>query len=153
VYDRWEYDVPASTSEEDAIKVPLRISQGVIQQISIGFPSGCGAYDPITGLTTLLARCRLWCGSTPVVPRSPSHYIAADSYIVEIPNQEFEVTKGRTTLTWEVWNLDDVFSHELWIGINWRQFEEEDEVLPTLLRIEKQLQDLNVKLGYLVGVG
>jgi hypothetical protein len=124
VYDTWGYQIPANTPEDESIKVEIKISLGIITDVYMGFPAGCASYDLPTQFTYRLARARLWFGASPILPRSASEFIAADDFVVHAGPVNFPVLQGESTLTWELWNLDDTYPHELWLGINWLTQEE-----------------------------
>lgn len=146
MYDTWEYQIPAGTSEAELIKKELGISLGIITDVYIGFPAGCAAYDVATTTTFRLARCRLKRAASMIVPRSPKQYVAADDFVVHAGPLRFPVLKGDPILTWELWNLDDTYPHELWIGINWLTQAELERMEISLDELNKTMKELTKAL-------
>lgn len=139
MFDKWEYEIPKNTAESDRILQDVLISLGVITSISIGFPAGCGGYDWDTGESVSLARTKLRWQQSPIVPRTPRGYLAADDFVVHIEPVLFPILKGDPTLTWELWNLDDTYSHELWLGINWLTKQELEAQLEEMKKLNMNI--------------
>jgi len=127
MFDRWEYTIPADTSEANKKKRECKISTGVLTGMWMFFPAGCHG----------LARSRVILGSKPIMPRSPGHYVAADDMAIVL-SQVNEPIKGNLPfLSWECWNVDDTYPHTLWLGAEWSS---EDE--PLSLKTYKATQAL-----------
>jgi hypothetical protein len=140
MFERWEYEIPKNTAEADKVEEEVEISLGVITAVEVGFPAGCGGYDWSTNESVSLARTRLRRGRDAIAPRSPAGYLAADDFVIRIEPMLFPVLLGDPILTWELWNLDDTYPHELWLGINWLTRDELEAQLD-------QMKALNVNLG------
>ena len=145
MYEQWEYEIPAGTSEEDRKTVELKISLGIITDIYVGFASGCGVYDTVSGHSYYLARCRVMHNLLPIAPRSGKAFLAADDFVITIREVNYKILTGEATLTWELWNLDDTYPHKLWIGVNWKTKELYEEELAQLNQI-RELLELNTEL-------
>ena len=124
MYETYGRQIPANTTEDDKIVMECPISLGIITDVYIGFPAGCTSFDEPSQTTFRLARCRLKRGESNIIPRSPSDYIAADDFVVHAGPVNFPVLTGDAILSWELWNLDDTYPHELWMGVNWLTQEE-----------------------------
>lgn len=139
MFERWDYEVPKNTSEENLLRQEIEISLGVITSVQIGFPAGCGGYDWATNTSLYLARSRLKWKETTIVPRSPAQFLAADDFVIHMEPVAFPLLTGDPTLSWELWNLDDTYPHNLWLGINWLTKEELEKELD-------QLKEFNLSL-------
>jgi len=137
IFDRWEYTVPANTAEDSAIKVECKISSGLLRGVGVDFPYGCN----------YLARCRVFLGEKPVLPRSSGSYLAANGRITEARYLNEKVRQDLPVLKWFVWNLDDTFPHTLVLEAEW-QSEEEIYEKQTYLSV----QDLTLTINRLVGL-
>jgi len=142
LYDQWEYQIPKATSEENLIEIPIKISLGIITDIYIGFPRGCGYYDEATDTTYHLARTRLFWHSSIIVPRSPKSFIGADDYVVHAGPMKYRILKGEPELTWQLWNLDEGKSHKLWLGVNWMTKEEVEADILALESLNLTMKDM-----------
>lgn len=119
MFDQWQNDITANTSEADEDIRKIHISRGVITKITIDFPYGCEN----------LARCRLRVGNRPLVPRRNKGYVHGNG--VQIDTGEIrEPTQGQNpTLYWHCWNVDETHNHELTLSATWRAKMPEDELL------------------------
>ena len=147
MFERWEYEIPKNTAEADKILEHVEISLGVITAVEVGFAAGCGGYDWSTNESVMLARSRLLWKQSAIAPRSPSGYLAADDFVIRIEPMLFPILKGEPILTWELWNLDDTYPHELWLGINWLTKEELEKELDQMKQLGYSMQSLTQLLA------
>jgi hypothetical protein len=146
VYDSWSYQIPAITSEANRIREKVHISLGIITDVYVGFPAGCASYDVATDTTYRLARMRLLRAAEPILPRSKGTYLAADDFVVHAGPLQFPVLKGDPVLTWELWNLDDTYPHELWLGVNWLTKEELEKAIDAMKETSLETRTLRQML-------
>jgi hypothetical protein len=69
-------------------------------------------------------------------------YLGADDFVIHVANVNHPVLSGDPILDWELWNLDDTYPHELWMGVNWITKEELDAELEQLKEANLRLEDL-----------
>jgi len=132
--DRWEYTIPANTAEEEAIRVECKVTPGTLKSMAIYFPSGCQN----------LARCRVFVGERPVVPRSSKHYIAGDDGLISFMYLNDPIVDDMPVLNWDVWNLDDTYDHTIWVSAEWMSADEPYE--KTMLEVLKDFVSIMKKL-------
>jgi len=137
LFDRWEYTIPANTAEENAVRVECRISPGTLKSVHIFFPLGCQG----------LARCRVFLGEKPVAPRSAKNFISGDDTLVKIDNLHDLISENVPVLNWDVWNLDETFSHTPWMSAEWISADEPYEKTMT-----ETLKDFVTIMKKLIGV-
>lgn len=109
MFDRWEYTIPANTSEENAVRVECKITKGFLRTLMVYFPPGCHG----------LARCRVFAGERPIAPRSAKNYVAADGMAVYIQYLNEPIQEDIPVLNWDVWNVDDTHDHTIWMSAEW----------------------------------
>lgn len=114
MFDRWSKSISANTAEADANKNECKISSGLLTEIGIYFPSGCKN----------LARCRVFLGEKPIMPRSAKNYIAANGLLIVSRDLNELITPNMPVLNWFTWNVDTAFNHELWMYANWMSDEQ-----------------------------
>ena len=114
MFDSWEYQIAANTSEANRVTHPCKISPGIIRDVRVFFPLGCNG----------LARCRVFKGQAPIAPQSSGSYITGDGLDVGATDI-YEPTEGNMPeLTWEIWNVDDTYAHTLTLKAAWVTEEE-----------------------------
>lgn len=109
MHDRWEYTIPANTAEADRKIVECPVSCGVLTRLTVYFPPG--NYD--------FGRCRIKLGEKPIAPRSPGGFLTSNGHMIVIEDMEENITENRPVLTWELWNLDETWSHTPWMTAEW----------------------------------
>lgn len=137
INDRWEYTVTANTAEADAHKEKCDISPGLLTDIFLYFPPGCKN----------LARCRVFLGEKPIAPRSSKKYYSGHGTLVELRGMRELISVNIPVLNWQIWNLDDTYSHNLIMWALWIGAEEEAQYL-TL----EEIKLLNKLLKGMVGL-
>lgn len=109
MHDRWEYTIPPRTAEADAIFYECPVSAGTLIRLIIYFPPG----------NFNLGRCRIKLGEKPIAPRSPAGFLTSDGHMIVIEDMEENITENRPMLTWELWNLDEMYPHTPWMSAEW----------------------------------
>lgn len=137
MFDRWEYTIPANTAEADAVRVTCPITKGFLKSINIYFPPGCWG----------LARCRIFVGQRPIVPRSSANFIAADSALIPIRYLNEPVQDDIPVLNWDVWNLDQAYPHTIWMSAEWLSEEK-----PYEMQMAHQMEEFITVINRLLGV-
>lgn len=131
MFEQFEYTIPANTSLANRAKQELKISIGILTDLFIFFPAGCHG----------LARCRVFLGEKPVAPRTPSSYVAGDDGPVNVNSLLEPIKPNLPVLNWELWNLDDTYTHTLWLGATWTPLTESE-----LKQILLELKTMNLNL-------
>lgn len=134
MFDQWELTIPANTAETAPEKKECKISIGILTELFVFFPAGCHG----------LARCRVFLGMKPVAPRSPKHYLAGDDGPIDVKGLIEPIRPNLPVLNWELWNLDETYTHTLWLGATWTPLEESE-----LDQMIEQLKNLNYKIAQL----
>ncbi|HUX62101.1 MAG TPA: hypothetical protein VMV32_12375 [Ignavibacteriaceae bacterium] len=78
------------------------ISKGWIYRAWVIFPPGCAG----------LVKVRIEHEGHPIIPINKSDYIKADDYVFELP-MFYEVPEEPYQLTFEGWNEDESYNHEI----------------------------------------
>lgn len=136
MYDRWEYTIPADTAEADRIRVKCPITKGFLRSLTVFFPPGCFN----------LARCRVFAGERPVAPRSAANYIAADGMATHLQYLNEPIWEDIPVLNWDVWNVDELFDHTIWMSAEWISEEKPCE-MKMMHQMEEFLQIMRDVLG------
>jgi len=136
VYEHVTYTIAANTAEADRTTEELKISPGILKDLSVYFPAGCHS----------LARCRISIGETPVAPRSQGGYITGNGGWLPIDDIYEPITGNRPVLKIELWNLDEEYDHTIHVTAKWLT-EEETQAERTLLaaiheRIDKLVRSM-----------
>lgn len=109
MFDQWHYTIPANTAETSKKTVYLSISTGIVTKVGVYFPFGCEN----------LARCRVFLGNRPILPRSSRRYMHGNGVLIDTGDIK-EPTRGqRLKIRWELWNIDDTFPHEITLNMTW----------------------------------
>jgi hypothetical protein len=114
VFEQWFHTTLANTSEANADRVQCKISNGILRGIYIYFPSGC----------CYLAKCRVFLGEKPVIPRSAKGYIAGEGTLVPATHLFDDITENLNVLNWIVWNEDTTYPHTLFLIAEWTSEDE-----------------------------
>lgn len=126
MYDRWQYKIPANTAEEDAIRVKCPVSPGFLKSLTIYNPPGCQSR----------ARSRIFLGEKPIAPRSASNYIALEGIALTISDMNEPIKDDLPVLNWDVWNVDTMYPHTIWMSAEWISVDEPYEKTTTRLMRE-----------------
>ena len=138
MFDQWQYTVPANTSEADRIRLECHISKGKLVFVQVDFPYGCEH----------LARSRVLLGERAILPRSLRNYVTASGHPVYSQPIDEPVAGNIPILNWEVWNVDEVYDHELTLSATWITEEEERRIIE---RLDKSNMYLKALVESLVG--
>lgn len=131
MFEQWQQTVSANTAEADLTRAELKISSGYITRISVYFPFG----------VEHLARCRVLLGSKPLLPRSKAGYATGNGVLVDTGDIR-EPTKGNNpVLTWELWNLDDTYTHELTLNVTWLPTLPEESIILEVQNLTKYVRN------------
>lgn len=137
MFDRWEYTIPADTAEADKIRVKCPITRGFLRSITLFMPEGCWNY----------ARCRVFVGERPIVPRSAGNFIALNGIAERIRYLNEPVWDDIPMLNWDVWNLDDTYDHTIWMSAEWLSEEK-----PYEMKMVHQMEEFLSLMRNLIGV-
>jgi hypothetical protein len=134
VYEHRTYTIAANTAEADRTTEELKISPGILTDLSVYFPPGCHS----------LARCRISIGETPIAPRSRGNYITGNASTLPI-NGIYELISDKVPhLKIELWNLDEEYDHTIHVTAKWLT-EEEMQAEKSLLALIAQRIDALVR--------
>lgn len=137
MFDRWEYTIPANTTEANAVKRECKVTRGVLTDLLIYFPPGCHN----------LARCRIFLGEKAIAPRDESNFIAADGMAIPIRYFNEPIKEDLPVLNWHCWNLDDTFDHTIWMSAQWIGLDE-----PYEAKMYQELKNLALLLKRMMRV-
>ena len=130
MFDQWQQTVPANTAEADSLKVKLTISPGILRAIYLYFPAG----------VQQLAKCRVFLGVKPIVPRSAGRFVTGEDVLIPVTNMTENISENIPELTWELWNEDDTYDHTLWLNAEWITAEEAETQLSLFQRMTAALE-------------
>lgn len=139
--DRWEHTITANKAFASRDKLQLQISPGVLTKLIIFFPAGCQS----------LARCRVFLGQKPVAPRSAAHYLAGDNLAIVLDQMDESIKENLPELNWELWNIDDTYSHTLWLLAEW--ISEDEPYAMKTYRVTRNLASILTRMFRAIGLG
>ena len=93
---------PAGKTELTKTVRHFHINKGWIYRAWLIFPPGCAG----------LVKVRVLHQGHPIIPINKSDYIKADDYTFELP-MYYEIPTEPFRVTFEGWNEDDTYSHEI----------------------------------------
>lgn len=93
---------PKNTAEADAKITEIKITNGVITQVMIIFPTGCAG----------LVNIQFFMGGHQFVPSTEGQVIKADGVLITSP-EFLVITDAPRIITVKTWNDDDTFPHTL----------------------------------------
>lgn len=96
----------ANTVEANAKKTKIKITNGVITQVMILFPSGCAG----------LVNIQFFMGGHQFVPSTPGQVIKADGVLITSP-EFLEINDAPRIITIKTWNNDEIYAHTLEVMI------------------------------------
>ena len=131
MFEQWEQLIDKDKGEDELNRVECKISMGVLTDLFVFFPAGCHG----------LARCRVFLGMKPVAPRSPKLFLAGDDGPINVRGLVEPIRPNLPVLNWELWNLDETYTHTLWLGATWTPLEESE-----LEQMIEQLKSLNLNI-------
>lgn len=106
-------EVPKNTAEGSPAIVTLPIGPGTITRWNIGFPAGCA------GLVHVIIK-RF---DHQVLPEGEGESLYWDNYMFEIA-EGLEMDQPPYEVIIEAWNLDDSYSHTVFVGVEVTEFPE-----------------------------
>ena len=96
----------ANTAEANAKKTDIKVTNGVIHEVSVYFPPGCAG----------LVYCQIFEGGHQFVPSTEGQFLRGDN--IPIDSKEFyEITGAPRWITIKTWNLDDTYDHTIEVFI------------------------------------
>lgn len=135
MFDEWSYTIPANTAETNRIIQNLPISTGVITKVTLYFPFGCEN----------LAYCRVFMGNRPILPRSSRRVMKGNGVLIDTGDIRESTLGQRPRIRWELWNLDETFTHELTLNITWLSSLPENSIVAEVKALTGSVRDF-VKL-------
>jgi len=118
---------PANTLEANAKQTEIKITNGVITQVMILFPTG----------TAGLVNVQFFMGGHQFVPSTEGQVIKADGVLITSP-EFIEVNDAPRIITVKTWNLDDTYDHTIEVLIT----QLEKQAIPTLALAEGIVKSL-----------
>lgn len=137
MFDRWEYTITKGTAEADAVRVQCHVTKGFLRTLTVYFPPGCQA----------LVRTRVAVGERPIAPRSVKNYIAADGLAVQLLYLNEPMWDDIPVLNWDIWNIDTVNDHTIWMAAEWLSEEK-----PYEMQLVHQMAEFIDTIKDLIGV-
>ena len=98
--------VPAATAETSRIKIPMKLTVGIIHFAEFDFPAGCN--------NQVFTRVKQ--GGVQIWPRNLSGTLSGNFFPIRF-NEILEIKKGETNLTLESWAPITVFQHKIRLRI------------------------------------
>jgi len=137
MFEQWQYTITALTAEADLVRRELAISKGILKRLDVLFPFGCEFY----------ARCRVFVGSKPILPRSSKGYATGNGMPVSTGDIFESMLEDIPTLIWELWNLDEIYPHTLTLSATWIAEEEQEAIKKELAKQTSYLKEIADALG------
>lgn len=103
---RFSISTPADTAEADKVKTDLKLTDGVIHQLDVVFPSGPQGY----------LHCQICHGLHQVWPTNPDEDFASSNEKISF-KEFYELNYAPFVLSVYTWNLDDTYDHEVIIRV------------------------------------
>jgi len=107
MYYYLEVNIPPNTSEDSPIIKTIKLGEGMLDFIDIGFPDW----------SSRLARCRILYNTIQLLPWNRDNSIAGDNYTLHVP-LEFNLSDEPYEIELRCFNLDDTFQHQLSFGFS-----------------------------------
>jgi hypothetical protein len=95
-----------STSEANAKVTEIKVTDGVIHEVSVYFPSGCAG----------LVYCQIFEGGHQFVPSTEGQFLRGDGILID-SKEFYEIDTAPRWITVKTWNLDDTYNHTIEIMI------------------------------------
>jgi len=96
----------ANTTEANAKKTELKVTDGVIHEVSVYFPSGCAG----------LVYCQIFEGGHQFVPSTEGQFLRGDGILID-SKEFYEIDTAPRWITVKTWNLDDTYAHTIEVFI------------------------------------
>jgi len=101
-----EIRIPANTSKNDPLGVILDVVEGTVKRVWVRWYWGSGN----------LCGCRLVRGGSQVWPTSLTEWFLSSPYPLTF-EEAYPVTDEPLEINIEAYNLDDTYSHTVWVGV------------------------------------
>ena len=99
-------ETSANTSEANATKTELKVTDGVIHEVSVYFPPGCAG----------LVYCQIFEGGHQFVPSTEGQFLRGDGILID-SKEFYEIDDAPRWITIKTWNLDDTYDHTIEVFI------------------------------------
>lgn len=103
MFYRYSLTIPADTTQEDSLQIPLYLSYGIVHQVELGFPPGCAG----------LVHASIWHLEHQAWPSNPDHNFGWDDYNIRIINEHFPLLAPPYFMTLRAWNDDTIYPHTI----------------------------------------
>src|SRR3990167_779674 len=94
--------IAANTAESSASRTDIKVTNGIITQVQILFPSGCAG----------LVNVQLFTGGHQFVPSTHGQVIKADGVLISSP-EFLEITDAPRIISIVAWNNDETYPHTI----------------------------------------
>jgi len=98
-----ELTIPAQTTKEVCVRVPLPVVDGVISEVNVLFPDGCKG----------LVGVRIYDYEHIIYPSNPDHWLIADDEVIHW-SDDYQMSGSPFELGLEGYNLDDSYEHTIY---------------------------------------
>ena len=99
-------ETSANTTEANATKTELKITDGVIHEVSVYFPPGCAG----------LVYCQIFEGGHQFVPSTEGQFLRGDGILID-SKEFYEIDTAPRWITIKTWNLDESYDHTIEVMI------------------------------------
>ena len=96
----------ANTTETSAKKTELKVTDGVIHEVSVYFPPGCAG----------LVYCQIYEGGHQFVPSTEGMFLRGDDILID-SKEFYEISDAPRWITIKTWNLDESYDHTIEVMI------------------------------------
>jgi len=103
----YHFVIPANTAFETRVSEEMVLTSGTINRVDVCFPSGCAG----------LVSCRILSGITQIWPSNPDAWFSYDDATVSW-SEDYELDDPSEVLTFEAYNEDDTYDHEITIRLH-----------------------------------
>lgn len=130
MYSYTDVVIPPGTLESEPVKQTIKLSKGLIDYIEVAFPYGC----------CRLAHIQVFYHTVQILPLNHDNDLAYDDYVFKV-NMQYPIKTEPYDVEVFAWNDDDTFPHEINIGVNVIQDEEQPDVT-TLLTTPRVIESI-----------
>lgn len=98
--------IPANTSQADPVTTIIKLTEGTIKRVDVGFPTGCAG----------LAHVQVYHSGWLIVPWTRRESLAWDGHVFQMP-QSYPITDAPRRLKVLSWNDDTDYPHTVFVAV------------------------------------
>lgn len=107
--------IPANTTQADPVVTIIKLTEGTVRRVDVGFPTGCHG----------LAHIQVYHGGWQIVPWTRRQDLAWDGHFLEMPHT-YPITDAPRNLKVLAWNEDSDYPHKVFVGIVFEEGKPDD---------------------------